>query len=228
MDSINNVSIKNFNIINYIKIIDLSILNLLDYSDISNVQYSHFDNESNKIIIDINAESKKLLEGFIINNINNELYYNRMNIIINTCNPMKNWRQYERKKALRNNKCFVHDESIYIDEVKLNNFLNSIFEKLPMKEAVLVKRISFKNNTISSNISIPLNENIKFLEFNDVDFYDIDTILKHYLSNIGNLLTTEPNYIIIKDGNYNYSHKDRIPGDIWENVRLQLLEKGII
>ena len=228
MSSINDQVIDNFNIINYIKIIDLSLLNLLDYSDISDIQYSHFDDNTNKIVIDINNESKKLLEGFIINNINNELYYNRMNIIVNTCNPMKNWRQYERKKALRNNKCFVYDESIYIDEVKLNNFLNSTFEKLPTKEAVLVKRTSFKNSSISSNISIPLNNNIKFLEFNDIDFYDVDTILKHYLSKIGNLLSTEPNYIIIKDGNFGYSHKEKISEEIFESVRLQLLEKGII
>lgn len=228
MNGINNYSIENFNIINYIKIIDLSLLNLLDYSDISDIQYSHYDENTNKIVIDINAESKKLLEGFIINNINNELYYNRVNIIVNTCNPMKNWRQYERKKALRTNKCFVHDESIYIDEVKLNNFSNSIFEKLPSKKAVLVKRVNFKSTAISSNISIPLNNNIKFLEFNDVDYYDTSSILKHYLSNIGNLLTTEPNYIIIKDGNYGYSHKERISDEIYENVRLQLLEKGII
>lgn len=225
----NSTFIKNFNIINYIKIIDLSLLNLLDYSDLSEKKYSYFDENLNKIVIDINADSKKLLEGFIINNINNELYYNRLNIIINTCNPMKNWRQYERKKALRSNKCFVFDSSIYIDEVKLNNFLNSIFEKLPTKNSVLVKKINFKNyNTISSNVSISLNDNIKFLEFNNIDIYDIDLILKHYLSNIGNLLTSESNYIIIKDGNYGYSHKERIPSDIWEDVRLQLLEKGII
>ena len=96
MNGINNYSIENFNIINYIKIIDLSLLNLLDYSDISDIQYSHYDENTNKIVIDINAESKKLLEGFIINNINNELYYNRVNIIVNTSNPMKNWRQYDK------------------------------------------------------------------------------------------------------------------------------------
>lgn len=229
MDGINKKNIiENFNIINYIKIVDVSLLNLLDYSDISEYQYSHYDENMNKIVIDINAESKKLLEGFIINNINNELYYNRINIIVNTCNPMKNWRQYERGKALRINKCEILDDSIFIDELKLNSFLNSIFEKLPNKEATLVKKINFKNNSISSNISIPLNNNIKFLEFNEIDYYDVNTILKHYLSNIGNLLTIEPNYIIIKDGNMNYSHKERFPTDIWENVRFQLLEKGII
>ena len=108
------------------------------------------------------------IQDFIINNINNELYYNRTNIILNTCNPMKNWRQYERKKASKVNKCYVLDQSIYIDELKLNSFINSIFEKLPSRTAVLLKKdltFSKHEKVISSNVSIPINENVKFLEF---------------------------------------------------------------
>ena len=72
MNNIKNEEyLKNYNIINYIKIIDLSLLNLLDYSEIGDEKYSHFDENINKIVIDLNSNSKKLLEGFIINNINN-------------------------------------------------------------------------------------------------------------------------------------------------------------
>lgn len=225
-------NLKDYNIINYIKIIDLSLLNLLDYSDIGDEKYSYYDDNVNKIVIDLNPNTKKLLEGFIINNINNELYYNRTNIIVNTCNPMKNWRQYERGKAVRLNKCVVKDESIYIDEIKLNSFINSIFEKIPSKTAVLVKKdLSWFGNEkiISSNISIPIvKENIKFLEFENVDLYDAALILKHYLNDIGSLLISDLNYIIIRDGNYDYSHSQNISNTVLDDVRFQLLEKGII
>ena len=227
----NDESLKNYNIINYIKIIDLSLLNLLDYSDISDEKFSYFDENINKIVIDLNPNSKKVLEGFIINNINNELYYNRTNIILNTCNPMKNWRQYERKKALKVNKCYVLDQSIYIDELKLNSFINSIFEKLPSRTAILLKKdlmFSKQERIVSSNISISLNDNVKFLEFENVDLYDAELILKHYLNNIGSLLISDLNYIIIRDGNYGYSHTQNISNTVLDDVRLQLLEKGII
>jgi len=231
MNNLKNNDLKNYNIINYIKIIDLSLLNLLDYSDIGDEKYSYFDDNINKIVIDLNSNSKKLLEGFIINNINNELYYNRTNIILNTCNPMKNWRQYERKKALKVNKCYVLDQSIYIDELKLNSFINSIFEKLPSRTAVLLKKdltFSKHEKVISSNVSIPINENVKFLEFENVDLYDAELILKHYLNNIGSLLISDLNYIIIRDGNYGYSHSQSISNTVLDDVRFQLLEKGII
>ena len=232
MNNIKNEEyLKNYNIINYIKIIDLSLLNLLDYSDIGDEKYSYFDDNINKIVIDLNSNSKKLLEGFIINNINNELYYNRTNIILNTCNPMKNWRQYERKKALKVNKCYVLDQSIYIDELKLNSFINSIFEKLPSRTAVLLKKdltFSKHEKVISSNVSIPINENVNFLEFENVDLYDAELILKHYLNNIGSLLISDLNYIIIRDGNYGYSHSQSISNTVLDDVRFQLLEKGII
>ena len=224
-------NLKNYNIINYIKIIDLSLLNLLDYSEIGDEKYSYFDKNMNKIVIDLNPNSKKLLEGFIINNINNELYYNKTNIILNKCNPMKNWRQYERKKALRVNKCYINDQSVFIDELKLNSFINSIFERLPSKTATLFKKDLFLSNQekiISSNVSIQVNNNVKFLEFENVDLNNAEIILKHYLNNIGSLLISDLNYIIIRDGNYGYSHSQDISNTVLDDVRLQLLEKGII
>lgn len=224
--------LKNYNIINYIKIVDLALLNLLDYSDIGDEKYSYFDDNINKIVIDLNPNTKKLLEGFIINNINNEIYYNKTNIILNTCNPMKNWRQYERGKALKLNKCVVKDDSIYIDEIKLNAFINSIFEKIPLRTAVLVKKeLSFFNNgkVLSSSVSIPaLKDEIKFLEFESIDLYDAEIILKHYLNSVGSLLISDLNYIIIRDGNCDYSHTQNISDMVLDDVRFQLLEKGII
>ena len=134
-------------------------------------------------------------------------------------------------EALKLNKCYINDQSIYIDELKLNSFINSIFEKLPSKTAVLLKKeLSFSNQEriISSNISIPINDNVKFLEFENVDLYDAEFILKHYLNNIGSLLISNLNYIIIRDGNCGYSHTQNISNTVLDNVRMQLLEKGII
>jgi len=219
--------VENFNFIDYVKIIDISILNLLDYSDfLENTCYYHED--SDKIIINLNSKNKKLLEGFIINNINNEVVYGKTNIILNSCDPNKNWRNLDKKP---NKKRYIFiDDSIYIDEIKLNDFSDDLFKKIHSINATLIKKIQHRTDLTSSHISILFGKKIKFLEFENLDITDTYTILNVLLSPFGGLTINGLNYNnnILKDGNYIFNHSSEISQDIVDNVRIKLIEKEII
>jgi hypothetical protein len=88
---------QNYNIIDYIQIIDLSLLNFIDYLEV--IEDSYQINSDGQLHLNLNAKNKKILTGFIINNINNNMQIGANNIIINTCKPMQNWRQNDRRKC---------------------------------------------------------------------------------------------------------------------------------
>ena len=54
---------ESYNFINYLKIIDLSLLNVFDYLDI-NDQDSSLILSDERIVLNLNSKTKKLLEGF--------------------------------------------------------------------------------------------------------------------------------------------------------------------
>lgn len=115
---------------------------------------------------------------------------------------MNNWRQIERTKAVRSYKYCVKDESVYIDEAKLNQFLNQLFKKLPtLNNDVLKKDYSLENYKVRS-----IQNRIKCIEFEELDIQDSYTIMGRFLSSIGILSFDSSNYNIIKDGNYVYEH----------------------
>jgi hypothetical protein len=84
-----------------------------------------------QLTLNLSAKNKKILTGFIINNINNFIQYGKNNLIINTCKPMQNWRQFIRGNAIRSYKYKLIDNSIYTDMIKLNQFIDNLFSKLP-------------------------------------------------------------------------------------------------
>ena len=210
-----------YNFINFIRIVDISLLNFIDYSDL--IQDSYIINEQGKLCFNLNAKNKKIITGFIINNINDAIQYGKQNIIVDTCTPMQNWRQVERTKAVRSYKYCVGDESIYIDEIKLNQFLNKLFKRLPTLNTKLLKDSSIENFKVRS-----IQNRIKCIEFDELDVHDAFTILGRFLSNIGILTFDSLTYNIIRDGNYVYEHNSSFPDNILQNVRLQLLQKGIL
>ena len=210
-----------YNFINFIRIVDISLLNFIDYSDL--IQDSYIINEQGKLCFNLNAKNKKIITGFIINNINDAIQYGKQNIIVDTCTPMQNWRQVERTKAVRSYKYCVGDESIYIDEIKLNQFLNKLFKRLPILNTKLLKDYSIENFKVRS-----IQNRIKCIEFDELDVHDAFTILGRFLSNIGILTFDSLTYNIIRDGNYVYEHNSSFPDNILQNVRLQLLQKGIL
>ena len=86
-----------FNIIDYIYIVDLSLLNYIDYIDV--IEDAYQINDKQQFCLNLTARNKKILAEFIINNINNNIQYGKQNIIVNTCKPMQNWRQSQRRNS---------------------------------------------------------------------------------------------------------------------------------
>ena len=211
-----------YNFINFIHIVDLSLLNFIDYSDI--LEGSCLYQDDNKLHLTLNAKTKKFLTSFIVDNINNSLHYGKINIVINTCKPMKNWRQVIRKAAVRNNKYCVIDDSLYIDELKLNSFADAIFQKLPKLD---LNKVNKETQELGKEV-LKLNPNVNYLSFNDIDLYDANNLAKSLLTNIGALTFDSVIYNLIQDGNDVYAHASDIPQQIIDSFRLTLTQKGLI
>ena len=125
-----------FNFINFLHVIDLSLLNFIDYCEVIEGSYQMVDNQ---FLINLNAKTKKLLTALILSNINDKIQYGKTNVLVNTCRPMNNWRKEERNNAIRCFKYVIKDESVMIDKIKLNQFLENIFEKLPTYDLNKIK-----------------------------------------------------------------------------------------
>lgn len=222
-----NIMEENFNIINYLKIVDLSLLNIFDYLDLGG-NSSDIVLVDDKMVLNLNSKTKKLLEGFIINNINNSIYYGRTNILVNSCEPYNNWRNSIEKIEKKIGKCLIFDESLYIDELKLNSFLNDLFKRLPNINAKLITKCYHK--TFSSYVNVSSRGTIKYLNFKNIDIYDTYSILENILSNFGIITIDDFNYNIIYDGNSKFKHNRKLKYDssIIDMVKVQLIEQGII
>lgn len=181
---------------------------------------------SGQLTLNLSAKNKKILTGFIINNINNFIQYGKNNLIINTCKPMQNWRQLTRGNAIRSYKYKLIDNSIYTDMIKLNQFIDNLFSKLPTMNTKSLESLYLGNNILTINFQ----NKIKYLTFENLDINDAMVILNKLLFNIGNVNYSSPDYnnLIIADGNYEYAHNSVCPDDIVEAVRRKLLEKGIL
>ena len=215
-----------YNFINFLHIIDLSLLNFIDYCQVIQGSYQMIDD---KFYINLNAKTKKLLVAIILNNINDAIQYGKTNVIVNTCKPMSNWRKTERNNAIRCFKYVVKDQSILIDKIKLNQFLENIFEKLPTYNIKKLKTdLSDSQNLININ-NLEIGGKVQFIQLENVDVIDGFYILKHIFANIGCLTFDSTIYTLINDGNCVYNHSlNNIPDDVKENIRLQFLQKGLI
>jgi hypothetical protein len=217
---------QKFNVIDFIHIVDLSLLNFIDYSDV--IDNSYQINENGQLHLNMNTKNKKILAGFIINNINNSIQFGATNIVINTCKPMQNWRQDLRGNAVRSYKYKFIDSSIYVDNIKFNQFLDTIFNKL---DKLNLKNIS--QYTISETYGVSakiFQNNFQCIQFENIDVIDVTKTLKSLLVNLGSVTCNTLNYnnLIINDGNNDYTHCSICRDDIVESIRLNLLEKGII
>lgn len=211
-----------YNFINFIHIVDLSLLNFIDYSDF--IEGSCLYQEDDKIHLNLNSKTRKILTSFIVDNINNSLHYGKTNIVINTCKPMKNWRQDLRKAAVRNYKYCIVDESIYIDELKLNVFADKIFNKLPKLD---LNKVNKDTPELGKEV-LKLNPNVTYLSFETIDLWDANSLAKHILTNIGSITFDTICYNVIKDGNCIYPHTSNYPSEIIDLFRLNLTQKGLI
>jgi len=213
-----------FNIIDYVYIVDLSLLNYIDYLDV--IEDAYQINDKQQFCLNLNSKNKKILTEFIINNINNNIQYGKQNIIINTCKPMQNWRQTLRGNALRSYKYKIIDDSIYVDMIKFNQFIDNLFEKI---QHINLNKL-LKGKTNNHDIQISLQNKVKFLEYENLDIFDVITILNKLLTNIGsvNYNTLNYNNIIVIDGNCEYIHNSVCPDETINIVHRNLIEKEIL
>lgn len=208
-------SVETYNLINYLKIIDLSLLNLFDYVDYQNDLYVDSDE---KMVLNFNGKAKEILESLLIRNINNAAFYGKENIIVNTCIPKDNWRTIEQIVQKVGQKYIVTDESIYIDNIKMNMFFDNFF-----------KRAENSNNFFNrKSNSIMLSSNIKFISFKSIDIYDAFRMINNILSNFGYIRKDDFNYNLIKDGNNVFMHGTSFVSELLDEVRLMLINKGVI
>ena len=227
----------NFNIINFVQIVDLSLLNFLDYAYVNESQL--YENADGKLVVNLDNENKKVLEAYIINNINDNIQYGKNNLIVNTCQPMQNWRQVERNHALKRCKYKIVDDSVYVDEIKLNQLADKIFRRLPKLTEHAIKKTfnaleytnadELREKSVSDLIKrLYMSNNINFIEFEAVDIHDAYDAIKTCLMNIGDLNFLSFNYNVVADGNDDYMHCHSFPDEVLEDVRLNLKSKGII
>ena len=216
---------QHFNIINFIHIVDVSILNFIDYLDV--IEDSYPVNEYGQLTINLTSKNKKILTGFITNSINNNIQFGKHNLIINTCKPMQNWRQNLRGCAVRSYKYKLIDESIHIDIIKFNQFIDSIFLKLPTLNLDKVSKTYLGENDI---LKFNFQNKIKCLQFEEIDNIDSINLLNVLLNSLGNVIYNTLNYtnLIVTDGNYEYAHSSGCPDEIVNSIRRNLLEKGIL
>lgn len=219
-----SVAAESYNFINYLKIIDLSILNLIDYVDMSESKILVESND--QLILNFNSTCKKLLEGFVINNINDNTYFNKQNILIHTCSPADNWRCIKKNK-LNKSKIRLVDNSIHIDEVKLNQFVDLLFKRLPTLNATLNKKTLYQKEI--TKIQVSLQKKIEFIAFKDIDQFDLYLILEKIFLSFGGVVNKDGfNYNIINDNNFGILRDECVRDELFDEVRLGLIEKGII
>lgn len=116
-----------------------------------------------------------------MNNINNNIQYGKQNIIINTCKPMMNWRQTDRGCAIRSYKYKLTDESVYVDLIKFNQFVDMVFNKLPKLNLNKVSQDYIGNNDLSKCI---FQNKVKYIQFDNIDIIDARVIMHQLLTNI--------------------------------------------
>ena len=211
-----------YNLINYLKIVDLSLLNLLDYVEINESKALTLDND--RLVLNLNAPTRRLLEGFIVNNINNETYYGKHNILVNTCKPANNWRNPGRRSDA--SRIMANDSSVCIDMIRLNSLADSVFRKLPsMAESFSAER------RLANGAKAPLSiqKDLKIVEFTELDLADSYVIMGKILAAFGFVNRDGVNYNIIRDGNGEYFHDvGELDEGLYGKVRLELMKKGII
>jgi hypothetical protein len=217
---------QKFNIINYIHIVDLSLLNFIDYLDVIEDSY-HVTEDNNQLFLNLNTKNKKILTGFIINNINNNIQYGKTNILINTCKPMQNWRQEVRGNALRAYKYKFIDNSITVDIIKFNQFIDSLFNKLPKLNLRNISQAYLGENDV---LKFTFQQNLFCLDLENLDSCDAVNVLHKLLTHLGHIDCQTLNYnnLLLIDGNYDYAHSSSCPDGIIESVRHNLIKKGII
>ena len=197
---------EKYNFIDYVKVIDLAFLALIDMLQLGQDKELVLDND--KLVVRLTPSSKRLPESLVVDKINDMAYYGAVNIVVDTCIPRDNWRKIEQIVNTEDSfKYEIADDSISVDVLKMNQFFNALFSKLEKKMLKL-----------------------KFIKFKMLDQKDAVHMMSNELSRIGSIIQSEERHFsnLIQDGNHVYLHQGGIRRELFEDSRLQLVNKGIL
>lgn len=164
------------NIINFVDIASNAIIGAFNVDEIKTIPHD----SAHEIIIDKN--SYKVFSFYIKNFIKAEYQYGMQNIVLNTCRPSNNWRNSERGASIKACKYDVCDNSIIIDNVKLEKQLNKIFNSLKRELKTFI-----------------------FIEFSNIDIIDSINFI-NYIMSTNRVSSPRPSYNLLADANIEYNH----------------------
>jgi hypothetical protein len=187
---------------NFVDIASAAFLNVVN--DIyDKIYYS----DQEKIPIDItDPRSKKLFEYYLNEEIRKtKRGYGEVRILVNTCKPWDNWRKEIRGSAIRATKFNVVDQSILINNRKLETFLDQYWNRCQ------------------------IDPGIHYLSHSEVDAFDYEIVITKL---IGKSFVKLPNhrFLTISDSNSEYIRglQDSIPGYLYTEVESNFRELNLI
>ena len=105
-------------VIDFLEVVNKAFLDFL------NDENSIPINEDNQYIIVLNSSNKKKLQFYIESEILNNSEFGREMLIVNSCNPINNWRN---TGLIKPDKYEIDDSSVYVDLDDLKFFLDDFF-----------------------------------------------------------------------------------------------------
>ena len=208
---------------NYRDVINYAVMRYLD-------QENNFIYVDNKIYIDIRSNSvKKRLQYNIIDCLLDHYTYNKENILLNTCKPLNNWREPLPNDIITdqyNYKYNISDDSVYVDLNLFNRFLDNLFKKIPK-----IIDAEYQQDENDARLLINKKKQFTLIEFQNIDITDILSIFKNHYQDLSITILNNTifNYNIIEDNNdVVYMHGGDINITLLEQIRLTLIEKGIL
>jgi hypothetical protein len=188
---------KGMVLFNYIDFINAALINFLN-----DVSSDTVLNAKGKLFIKSNRKNEQLLSFFLESQIKNNLYFGKKTVLFNTCSPVNNWRN-EDKKISERSRFKIADDSIYFDEGDMNYFFENEFNRIGKK---------FKNKLLT-------------IEFSLLDIDDLKQIIK---INFNKDFVKINEYNIIEDGNNIFKTEQKIGNFLYEDVKFVFGNLGLI
>ena len=217
----------NLNFISYTQLLDLALLNLIDLADLDRAQSEVFIDQEHRIHIQWKPKLKSLLKSLVMDNLSSMIYYGKTNIVLQTCDPAKNWRQSKQQdQRLKHHlKYQIADKSVFFDQLQFNKIAQSMFRDLKRADLKQMK-LGTDKSKILDGISL-YKDNLVLLGFEDIDMVDLVAVLKMHYTHDSHVSFMQSTCNLINDGNHDYAHDAIFSEELKNNVLINLIKEGI-
>lgn len=200
-----NNYLDKYHLINWLKVIDTSLLRLIDSLKIGDDLVV----QDEKLVLNFNSKIQNMLMEIIIDTIDSMLYFGKINILIGSCKPSENWRNFIQQvdSSPGSYRFSISDESLYIDEIKLHQFLDNAFTKIRSGKIAKTRKFHVYSNKHLDQQDAFNSVNKICSQFGSVS-YDPDSFSFH----------------LILDGNHAYIHSVSLRREIIDEVRRDLIQ----